>query len=152
MTKDETIKVLELLNAFYAGGKGDPKQQVIAWHLVIGKFDFEDAMNAVLHFAERDKRDYATMPGVGKIVEAIEGIIRRREEPVRDVIRNVQSGLPWSCLTARAKALIPEESYGKWLNIDAEEFAQNSDKYADYLRKRLTTLPREENLLKAPGK
>lgn len=150
MTKEETIKVLELLNAFYAGGKNDPKQQAIAWHLIIGKFDFEDAMKAVLHFAERDKRDYASMPGVGKIVESIEGVVRRREEPVREVIRNVQSGLPWSTLTARAKALIPEESYDKWLGINAEEFAQHSDRYADFLRKRLTNMEQEAKQLEAP--
>lgn len=151
MTKEETIKVLELLNAFYAGGKNDPQQQVIAWHLVIGKFEFDDAMEAVLNFAERDNRDYATMPGVGKIVEAIERVIRRRELPIREVLNNIQGGLPWECLTARSKALIPKDSYEKWLGIDAEYFQQNTAKYADFLRKRLVTITQDDNLIEAPS-
>ena len=35
MTKEQTIKVLQMLNAFYAGGGNDPREQVIAWHMIL---------------------------------------------------------------------------------------------------------------------
>jgi phosphoenolpyruvate carboxylase len=140
MTQDETIKVLELLNAYYAGGKNDPKQQVVAWHLILQKYDFDDAMAAVLRFVEDDTRSYASFPGVGLIVNEIKAEARRRESYIAEIIRMVGYGNDYSCLSDEAKALIPETSYAKWLAIDAEEFASKQSTFADFLRKRRLAL------------
>ena len=123
MTKEQTIKILQLLNAFYAGGKNDPKEQVTAWHLILGGYDFEDAMNAVLHFAKNDARDYATFPAVGKIVKEIESIEQCRKSKVNEIIVGVSYGRTYDQLSIDAKLLISKKTYDDWLNMDAEVFA-----------------------------
>jgi hypothetical protein len=142
MTKDETIKVLALLNAFYAGGKGDPKQQAVAWHLVLGKYEYADAVAAVIRFAENDTRDYATFPAVGKIVEEIRAESIRKRQQITEVIRSVSYGKDYADMSNEAKALVPRPTYETWLKMDAEIFASKTDVYADILRrsqKRLLT-------------
>ena len=133
MTQDETIKVLELLNAFFAGGKNDPKQQVIAWHLVLGKYDFEDAMNAVIHFAENDRRDYATFPGVGKIVGEIRDQEARRKGCVRNIIHAVAYGRGYDTLSDYERQIISRNMYNDWLEMDAEEFSFKSRRFTELL-------------------
>jgi len=134
MTKEQTIKVLAMLNGFYAGGKNDPSQQAFAWHLVLGKYDFNDAMAAVIRFAENDNRDYATFPAVGRIVAEIKKENTARMNAVQEVIRQISYGKNYKDMTDRAKALISKETYDNWSHIDAMEFAYNSEKYADILR------------------
>lgn len=144
MTKDETIKVLELLNAFYAGGKNDPRQQVIAWHLVLGKYDFEDAMNAVLRFAENDRREYASFPGVGRIVGEIKNAEAMRKGSVRNIIRAVAFGRGYDSLTEYEQQLISEEMYKEWSQMDAEIFANQSEKFGHLLEQKQEKLRLEE--------
>lgn len=126
MTQTETIKVLELLNAFYAGGKNDPKQQVIAWHLILKDYDFQDAMNAVLTYAKNDRREYAQFPTVGRIIEQIEAEQNKRNKHIQEVIRAISYGSPYYSLSDNAKALIGEDEYNSWLNEDAEEFSRQA--------------------------
>ena len=135
MTKEETIKILAMLNAFYAGGKNDPKQQAVAWHLVLGKYDFNDAMSAVLRFAENDTRDYATFPAVGKIVEEIRAESIRRRQQISEVIRSVAYGKDYEDLSDSAKAIVSPSTYEVWLKMDAEVFAGKTDIFADVLRR-----------------
>jgi len=136
MTRDETIKILEMLSAFYSGGRNDPKQQVIAWHMILEKYDFNDAMAAVLRFAESDTREYATFPAVGRIIAEIRKAATAKERLIREITTAVQYGRTYDQLSEGARGLIPEDSYGKWLAVDPEEFAQKADKFADFLRKR----------------
>lgn len=136
MTKEQTIKVLQLLNAFYAGGHNDPKKQVTAWYMVLAKYDFDDAMKAVLDFAENDRRDYATFPAVGLIVDRIKKAHAEKEKAVKDVITWVSYGREYASLPQPSKALITEERYKEWLKVDAEQFAMNSNRYAEYLKQK----------------
>lgn len=136
MTKEQTIKVLQLLNAFYAGGHNDPKKQVTAWYMVLAKYDFEDAMKAVLDFAENDRRDYATFPAVGLIVDRIKKAKADRERSVREVIKNISYGLSYESLPEPSKVLITEDRYNEWLKVDAEEFAQDVSKYTEILKQK----------------
>lgn len=145
MTKEQTIKVLAMLNGFYAGGKNDPNQQAFAWHLVLGKYDFNDAMAAVIRFAENDNRDYATFPAVGRIVAEIRKEHTARATAVQEVIRSISYGKPYEHMTDRAKALITQETYTEWSRVDAVEFAQDSEKYAAVLR------ATQNNLLEGGG-
>lgn len=136
MTKEQTIKVLQLLNAFYAGGHNDPKKQVTAWYMVLAKYDFDDAMKAVLDFAENDRRDYATFPAVGLIVDRIKKAKADRERSVREVIKNISYGLSYESLPEPSKVLITEDRYNEWLKVDAEEFAQNVGKFTEILKQK----------------
>ena len=134
MTKEETIKVLQLLNAFYAGGKGNPKEQMIAWHMILEKYNYNDAVVAVLNFAENDTREYATFPAVGLIVNEIRKTEQRKGAMVEEVIRGISYGRDYEDLAPNAKVLISNEVYNEWLKVDAEEFQNNAQRYRQILQ------------------
>lgn len=134
MTETECIKIMAMLGAFYSGGKNDPKMQAKAWYLILGKYPYRIAEQAVLHFAENDTREYATFPTVGKIVEEIRAEQKRIDKPIGEIIRNISYGRDYVQLSREAKALIGEEVYGEWLNMNAEDFANKSDILADLLK------------------
>ena len=133
MTKSETIKILAMLGAFYSGSKNDAKLQAEAWHLILQKYDYQAAQQAVLNFAENDVRDYATFPAVGVIVKEIRDQQMREARPIREVIRGISYGKGYLELSTEAKNMISEEKYNEWLAVDAELFAKHTDKYAEAL-------------------
>lgn len=134
MTKEETVKIMAMLGAFYSGGKNDPRIQAHAWHLILGKYPYRIAEQAVLHFAENDTREYATFPTVGKIVAEIKAEQMRIDKPVKEIVRNISYGRDYAQLTDNAKVLISEELYNDWLDMDAEEFAYKADALSDFLK------------------
>lgn len=136
MTKQETIKIMALLGAFYAGGKNDPKIQAQAWYMVLYKYDFEVAKCAVLRYAENDTRDYATFPAVGNIVEAIKQETALKEKPIKEVMLGVSYGTDYNQLSGYAQKLISQEQYNDWLRIDAMAFQHDAEHYADLLRQK----------------
>lgn len=134
MNKTECIKIMAILGAFYSGGKNDPKAQAAAWYLILGKYDYRIAEQAVLHFAENDTREYATFPTVGAIVTEIKATQWRIYQPVNEIIRCVSYGKDYMQLSDRAKRLISESTYNEWLAMDAEVFAENIPKYREALK------------------
>lgn len=136
MTKEETVKIMAMLGAFYSGGKNDPRMQAQAWHLILQKYEYIDAEAAVLRFAENDTRDYATFPSVGKIVEAIREETKVREKPIKEVLRCVTYGKSYGELDIEARKLISADEYNTWLNIDPMVFAENLRNYERILRNR----------------
>lgn len=140
MTKTETIKIMAMLGAFYSGSKNDPKLQAEAWHLILGKYPYRVAEQAVLHFAENDTREYGTFPTVGTIVAEIKTEQARIDKPVREIIMNISYGREYAQLTNDAKAIISEESYDEWLSMNAEEFASKSDVIASAIKNNQQTL------------
>lgn len=140
MTKTETIQIMAMLGAFYGAGKSNPEVMAEGWFLILEPYDFEIARRAVLAFAKNDKRDYATFPAVGKIVQFIEEEMRKEQAPINEIIRGISYGRSYDQLSADAKANITEEHYGDWLKMDAEEFANRANVLAESLkgnRKRL---------------
>lgn len=134
MTKEETIKIMALLGAFYAGGKNDPKVQAQAWYMILYKYDFNIAKCAVLRFAENDNRDYATFPAVGKIVEAIKAETAMREKPIKEIMLGISYGTGYGNLSSEAQKLITADMYTDWLKIDAYVFQRDAEHYMDILR------------------
>lgn len=134
MTKNETLMILAMLNAFYGGGKNDPEQQVHAWHLILGKYDFAIAKEAVLHFAENDTRPYATFPAVGLIVNEIRKIDKARNDTVEEIIVAVSYGRSYEQISDKAKMLITEERYNDWLSMNAEVFQTKAGIYRQHLK------------------
>jgi hypothetical protein len=102
--------------------------------MILYKYDFDIAKNAVLRYAENDTRDYATFPAVGKIVQAIKDEEAIRKKPVDEIIKGVSYGRDYDMLSGTAKALINREKYDAWLGIDAMEFGANAMAYADELK------------------
>lgn len=133
MTKEETVKIMMMLGAFYSGSKNNAKMQAAAWHMVLEKYDFEIAQKAVLNYAENDTREYATFPAVGVIVREIRNQQMLEAKPIKEVIRAISYGKGYEDISDDAKRIISKEVYNKWLKIDAEEFAVNSDSYAKML-------------------
>ena len=134
MTKQETIGIMAMLGAFYSGSKNDPKLQAEAWHLILGKYPYHVAEQAVLHFAENDTREYATFPTVGKIVAEIKAEQLRMNQPIQEIIRSISYGREYTQLTENAKALVSEELYNDWLGMNAEDFAYKSNTLANLLK------------------
>ena len=134
MTKEETIKIMAMLGAFYGGGKTNPKMQAEAWHLVLNKYDYHMAEQAVLHFAENDIRDYATFPAVGKIVDEIRKYKIKLEKPIKEIITSVWYGKDYKELSNGAALLIEESIYNSWCEMTPEEFAKNQKSYIEYLK------------------
>lgn len=133
MTKEETVKIMSMLGAFYSGSKNNAKMQAAAWHMILEKYDFEIAQKAVLNFAENDTREYATFPAVGVIVREIRNQQYLEAKPIKEVIRAISYGKGYEDISDDAKRIISEEVYNRWLKIDAEEFANRSDFYARLL-------------------
>lgn len=139
MTKDETVMIMAMLNAFYANGKGDPKAQASAWYLVLEKYDYNDAMRAVMRFAENDTRDYCTFPAVGKIVQEIRAEEYHRKHLVKSIIHAIAYGKSYGELTNKsedAKTLISEDEYKAWVDMNAETFSIRAEELADILTNR----------------
>lgn len=136
MTKNETLTILAMLNAFYAGGKNDPQVQVNAWHLILQKYDFNDAKEAVLNFAERDTREYATFPAVGLIVNEIRKVQKSRNDVIAEIIVGVSYGRPYELISDKAHMLISEKLYDEWLNMKADEFQVKSGTLKQVLKQR----------------
>ena len=133
MTKEETVKIMSMLGAFYSGSKNNAKMQAVAWHMILEKYDFGIAQKAVLNFAENDTREYATFPAVGVIVREIRNQQYLEAKPIKEVIRSISYGKGYEDISDDAKRIISEEVYNKWLKIDAEEFAAKTDFFANML-------------------
>lgn len=134
MVKEETIKILAMLSAFYGQGKSDPEMMANAWHLVLSKYDYNIACKAILSFAENDKREYATFPAVGCIVDAIRKEEIQQKMPISEIIKGISYGRQYNTLSVKAKQIISEERYDGWLKMNAEEFANRADSLAETLK------------------
>lgn len=126
MTKNETLQILAILNAFYSGGKNDVKTQVHAWHLIIGKYDYVTVEQAVLHFAENDTRPYATFPAVGLIVNEIRKAESVHNGVINEITVGIAYGRSYDQISNRAQTLISENLYNEWLSMNAVEYAEKS--------------------------
>lgn len=140
MTKEETIKIMAMLGAFYDSGKNNAKLQAEAWHLVLGKYDYMTAQKAVLNYAENDTRDYATFPAVGVIVKEIRKQQMLENKPIKEIIRAISYGKEYDDLSEQAKGVVSTKEYNKWLGMDAEEFANSVAPIETYLKNRVPML------------
>ena len=136
MTKNETLMILAMLNAFYAGGKNDPQVQVNAWHLILQKYDFEDAKEAVLNFAENDTREYASFPAVVLRVNEIRKVHKSRNDVVSEIMVGVSYGRSYDMLSDKAHMLINSKLYEEWLNMKADDFQIKSGTLKQVLQQR----------------
>ena len=134
MTKKETIRIMALLSAFYGAGKGNPEMMAEGWYLILEPYPYEATYRAVLNFAEQDTRDYATFPTVGSIVVALKDEMAREEAPVKEIIRGISYGWGYDQLSIDAKLNINEEQYNEWLKMNAEEFANKANEFAESIR------------------
>lgn len=136
MTEKETVQVMAMLEGFYGMGKGNPEIMAAAWHLVLKDYDFGITSKAVIEYAKKDTREYASFPTVGNIVKCIEDEMKKEQAPINEVVRAVAYGWQYDQLSAEAQANITKEHYDDWLNMDAEEFANKANVLAGTLKKK----------------
>ena len=134
MTKEETIKIMAMLGAFYGAGKSNPEVMAQGWYIILEPYEYETAYKAVLNFARNDTREYATFPAVGSIVKAIKEEIANEEAPIKEVVRAISYGWGYDQLSADAKQLISDERYDSWLKMNAEEFNNKTHIMAETLK------------------
>lgn len=135
MTKEETIKIMAMLGAFYGAGKSNPEIMAEGWYLILEPYDYQIARQAVLNYAKNDTREYGTFPTVGNIVKHIEEEMAREQAPINEVVRAISYGWGYDQLSKNAKELISPERYDAWLDMDAEDFSANAKVLAGTLKK-----------------
>ena len=110
MKYEESIKILTVLSAFYGEGKADAQIMAVAWHEILKEYPYHVAYRAVMNFAKNDKREYASFPTAGKIIEAIE-----KEQQVYSQIFNAMlNKRRYSELSEYAQKLITEEAFNEF--------------------------------------
>lgn len=140
MTKEDTVKIMAMLGAFYGAGKSNPKVMADGWYLILEPYDYDMACRAVLNYAKNDVREYASFPTVGNIVKCINDEIAKDEAPIKEVVRAVSYGWGYDQLSKDAKQLVSPIRYEEMLKMDAEEFANNAGKVATTLKNRRQAL------------
>ena len=134
MTKEETVKIMALLGAFYGAGKSNPEIMAEGWYIILGSYDYTIASKAVLTYAKNDTRDYASFPTVGNIVRCIEDEMAKEQAPINEVVRAISYGWGYDQLSKDAKELITPLRYDEWLKMDAEEFNGKVGEVRDSLK------------------
>lgn len=140
MTKEDTVKIMAMLGAFYGAGKSNPEVMADGWYLILEPYDYDMACRAVLNYAKNDVREYASFPTVGNIVKCINDEIAKDEAPIKEVVRAVSYGWGYDQLSKDAKELVSPIRYDEMLKMDAEDFANNAGKVATTLKNRRQAL------------
>ena len=140
MTKNETIQIMAILQAFYGMGKGNPEVMAEGWHLILEPYAYDVAYRAVLTYAKNDTREYAQFPTVGNIVKCIEEEMRKESAPINEVVRAISYGWQYDQLSKEAQANITKEHYDDWLKMDAEEFSNKANILRGNLKKKVKQL------------
>ena len=132
MNKTETLAIMSMLSAFYGQGKSDPQAMSNAWHLILRDYDYHIAERAVIRFAKNDIREYASFPGVGQIVRAIEN----ESKMANRIFNSIYQGNSYDSLSAEEQALISRENYLQGLAKDKQALLDERDKVIEALLKK----------------
>ena len=81
MNKNQTAKILAMLEAYYPGSDVNPEIAVNAWHAILKNQDYEIVEHAVMGFAAADRRDYKKFPSVGQILGYVEKMTNTGDSP-----------------------------------------------------------------------
>lgn len=124
MTKDETLKIMFMLSAYYGEGKSDARIMAQAWHLILQKYDYGIAQRAVLNFAENDTREYASFPTVGTIV----GEIKHQQSLCNGIFNSLYDRVSYEHLSEEKQKLISKSRYDTLLELDYDGIIANKSK------------------------
>ena len=138
MTKEETLKIMSMLEAYYGKPKSDSEMMANAWHLVLQNYDYKTAEKAVVEFAVTDTRDYAVFPTIGKFCEAVE---KTKKMPWR-ILGKIRNGTNYDELSIIEKTVISQASYERAQAMDDVYLVDNSDKIIGYIELKLLDKPK----------
>ncbi len=81
MTKNETAKLLAVLEAYYMSADMDPEIMVNAWHKIFARDKYEIVEQAAINFAASDSRQYPKFPVPGQIKKQMELLLSDGNTP-----------------------------------------------------------------------
>lgn len=135
MNKTETIKIMAMLSAYYGQGKANAEAMANAWHLILQDYDYKLAEQAVINYAKNDRREYASFPSVGAIVNVIEQTEAEQKNLVNRVFNAVLNGVPYDDMPEEQKLLCDRGVYERGLTMDYEELLSKQDDFKSWIRK-----------------
>nr|DAK64811.1 MAG TPA: replisome organizer [Caudoviricetes sp.] len=81
MTKDETAKILAILNAYYPEVAADPQIMINAWHKIFADYNYAVVEQAAMNFAAADSREYPKFPVPGQIKDQVDLLSKTGDSP-----------------------------------------------------------------------
>lgn len=109
----------------------------MAWHEIIGEYDYKTVERAIINYAREDERDYPVFPSPGQIIESI-----NKEVNIPHAIwGRMANNCPYRELSARAKRLITQEEYES-MSSKTEMFYDDAgkDKFLEWFNNRVLLL------------
>lgn len=134
MTKTETIKIMAMLSAYYGQGKSNAEVMANAWHMILKDYPYSIAEQAVINYARNDRREYASFPSVGAIVQVIEQAQSERKAIANKIFNALYNGKPFDSLPVELQALCDRGVYERGLKMDEEELLAKQDDFREMIR------------------
>lgn len=135
MEINETGKVMEVLSAFYGQGKSDTNRMLIAWHEILKDYPYEMVYQAVMEYAKNDRREYASFPAPGAIMQVIEEAEAEQKNIVNRTFYVLLHKTPYGDMPKEQQAICDQGVYERGLKMDEEELIARQDDFKQMLRK-----------------
>lgn len=129
MNLKQTGKVVDMLKSWYQlRNDTDDRTLISNWHLILEPYEYETVMEAVLHFARTDKRDYPSFPTPAQIINGIQTIEQTNKIKMAKIAKHLIDGKAWDIMTPELQKIITEEDYNEILTTwDVFEMINKSD-------------------------
>lgn len=129
MNLKQTGKVVDMLKSWYQlRNDTDDRTLIGNWHLILEPYEYETVMEAVLHFARTDKRDYPSFPTPAQIINGIQTIEQQNRISMAKIAKHLIDGKTWDTMTPELQEIITEEDYNEIMTTwDVFEMINKSD-------------------------
>ena len=135
MEINETGKVMEVLSAFYGQGKSETNKMLIAWHEILKDYPYGLVYQAVMTYAKKDRREYASFPAPGAILSVIEEAEAEQKNIVNRIFYALLHKTPYGEMPIEQQKLCRQDVYERGLKMDEEELLARQDAFKDMIRK-----------------
>lgn len=129
MNLKQTGKVVDMLKSWYQlRNDTDDRTLIGNWHLILEPYEYETVMEAVLHFARTDKRDYPSFPTPAQIINGIQTIEQQNRISMAKIAKSLIDGKAWDTMKPELQEIITEEDYNEIMTTwDVFEMINKSD-------------------------
>ena len=135
MEINDTGKIMEVLSAFYGQGKSDTNKMLIAWHEILKDYPYSLVYQAVMTYAKNDRREYASFPAPGAIIEVIEKAEAEQHKLANRIFYALREGKPFGDLPEEQQRICDQGVYERGLQMDEEELLARADDFKRMIRK-----------------
>ena len=134
MEINETGKIMEVLSAFYGQGKSDTNKMLIAWHEILKDYPYSLVYQAVMTYAKKDRREYASFPAPGAIISVIEEAEAEQKSIVNRIFYALLHKTPYGDMPQEQQRLCRQDVYERGLKMDEEELLARQENFKDMIR------------------